>query len=307
MKLYYYRAEPGNFGDDLNLWLWPRLLGRSFPGLCYHDPRYAAENEDEAALFLGIGTLLNRTVPIQPMKLVFGTGAGYGDSPIVDDRWVFRAVRGPLTARALGLPEEMGMGDPGSLLRDLQLPASAPRESVAFMPHVQTAAIADWRLVCQDLGIRYIDPTAGVEEVLSLIQGSERVITEAMHGAIVCDALRIPWTPVACYDRINTFKWRDWCATLGLVYRPVRLPSLWPTPSFLRVRARVERLVKLRRARRALRTLKNSPTTLLSTDAALDAVTRRLGHALNDLIEHDLPRMPTSGPQRASLPGGPHG
>ena len=26
MKLYYYKAPLGNFGDDLNPWLWPRLL-----------------------------------------------------------------------------------------------------------------------------------------------------------------------------------------------------------------------------------------------------------------------------------------
>lgn len=26
MKLYYYRDDVFNFGDDLNAWLWPKLL-----------------------------------------------------------------------------------------------------------------------------------------------------------------------------------------------------------------------------------------------------------------------------------------
>jgi succinoglycan biosynthesis protein ExoV len=307
MKLYYYQAHPGNFGDDLNLWLWPRLLGDPFAGVCHHDRALSAENEREEVLFLGIGTLLNRTVPTRPMKLVFGSGTGYGDPPRIDDRWHFRAVRGPLTARALGLPVELGIGDPGTLVRVLALPPAASRERVAFMPHVQSATVADWRIVCEDLGIRYIDPTVPVDRVLSLIQGSDTVITEAMHGAIVCDALRVPWIPVVCYDRINAFKWDDWCATLGLEYRPTRLPSLWPTPPLRQVRARLEKHVKLIRVRRALRTLMSAAAPVLSTDVALDAVTRRLQVALQALTESDLAPTAVKGSKLATVSGAPHG
>jgi len=303
MKLYYYRAQPGNFGDDLNLWLWPRLLRRPFEGFCHHDPTTIVENEREPRLFLGIGTLLNQNVPVRPRKLVFGTGAGYGNTPDLDDRWRFRAVRGPLTARVLGLPESLGIGDPATLVRALELPAAASRERVAFMPHVQSAAAADWKVVCDDVGIRYIDPTSSVEEVLALIQGSDRVITEAMHGAIVCDSLRVPWIPVVGYDHVNAFKWHDWCATLGLEYRPSRLPSLWDPPSLLHVRARLESKVKHHRARRALRTLSSTSAVMLSGDGPLASVESRLRAALEAMMESDLADTTSDASQRTSVSG----
>ncbi len=93
MQLHYYRDGIGNFGDDLNAWLWPRLI-----------PDLLDDNPD--TLFLGIGTLLNNRLPSRPRKVVFGTGAGYGESlPSLDERWRIYCVRGPLTAMALGLPE----------------------------------------------------------------------------------------------------------------------------------------------------------------------------------------------------------
>lgn len=50
MKLFYYKEKIGNFGDDLNLWLWPRIA----PGLL---------DNDEQTFFVGIGTLLNSALP----------------------------------------------------------------------------------------------------------------------------------------------------------------------------------------------------------------------------------------------------
>jgi len=47
-----------------------------------------------------------------------------------------------------------------------------------------------------------------------------------MHGAIVADALRVPWLPVCCNDDILAFKWQDWLSTLKLPYEPSRITSL---------------------------------------------------------------------------------
>jgi succinoglycan biosynthesis protein ExoV len=41
-----------------------------------------------------------------------------------------------------------------------------------------------------------------------------------MHGAIAADALRIPWIPIITSPRMLTFKWQDWCSSLGLKYKP---------------------------------------------------------------------------------------
>ena len=74
MKLMYYRDERGNFGDDLNPWLWERLL-----------PGFLDDRDD--VLLVVIGTILNHAIPAEPVKVVFGSGVGYGNLPILDDRW----------------------------------------------------------------------------------------------------------------------------------------------------------------------------------------------------------------------------
>jgi succinoglycan biosynthesis protein ExoV len=66
------------------------------------------------------------------------------------------------------------------------------------------------------------------------------VVTEAMHGAIVADTLRIPWIPVVCSPEIATFKWRDWTASLDLPYRPIAIP---PSSAFEALKHRKLRLL----------------------------------------------------------------
>ena len=71
MKLFYYKDPGGNFGDDLNAWLWPRLI-----------PELLDDRDD--TLFVGIGSILDRRIPQEPRKIVFGTGVGYGLLPVLD-------------------------------------------------------------------------------------------------------------------------------------------------------------------------------------------------------------------------------
>ena len=98
MKLYYYRTGVRNFGDDLNNWLWPKLI----PELL--DPI-------DGYLLIGIGTILNRRIPESPQKVVFGAGVGYGERPVLDDSWTVYCVRGPLTAAALELSPDLAITD----------------------------------------------------------------------------------------------------------------------------------------------------------------------------------------------------
>src|SRR5262245_15359954 len=95
MRLHYYRATPANFGDDLNDYLWSRLLPANF----------FDSNAD--VLFLGVGTLLNRHLPQNRRFWVLGTGAGYGDPPAHLSRFKIFALRGPRTAQALGVSSDL--------------------------------------------------------------------------------------------------------------------------------------------------------------------------------------------------------
>jgi succinoglycan biosynthesis protein ExoV len=215
MKLYFWQGIQGNFGDELNPWLWNRLL----PGVL---------DDDERILFLGIGTVLNNIIPENPHKVVFGSGFGYGTPPVINERrWHFYCVRGPQTAQKLGLPPDLAITDPAALLARIDLPKYKKKHKFSYIPHHTSSRRGNWSDVCQATGINYIDPLAEVETVISSIASSEVIITEAMHGAVIADALRVPWIPVRAYNRINRFKWNDWCASLKIEYNPFELPALW--------------------------------------------------------------------------------
>ena len=83
------------------------------------------------------------------------------------------------------------------------------------MPHWGSAANGEWSQACRLAGIYYIDPCASIEQVLEDIISSALVITESMHGAIVSDALRIPWIPIEPILTEHRMKWFDWASALG--------------------------------------------------------------------------------------------
>lgn len=215
MKLYYFKDPKKNFGDDLNPWLWHRLV----PHL--HD-------DDSSQLFVGIGTLINHRVPAQPIKHVFGSGVGYGDVPALDDKWKFHVLRGYESARLLNADHASVITDGAVLLNAVDLPrAPSTDKAVGFIPHCLSNRYYGWGRVAEALGMHFIDVRWDVERVLVEMTRCRTLVCEAMHGAIVADTLRIPWIPVSCYDYISAFKWRDWLSTVSLPYDPVHVTSLY--------------------------------------------------------------------------------
>jgi succinoglycan biosynthesis protein ExoV len=214
MKLYYYKHPSGNFGDDLNPWIWESLAPELF-------------DDDESQILVGIGTLINDKAPTAPLKLVFGSGVGYNGAPKLDERWRFLCVRGPRSAQFLGLAPSLAISDPAVLLTQVAGPAPEKTGGVVFMPHHGSLHNADWRPVCAQAGVEFLDPSDDARETVGKIRGARLVIAEAMHAAIVADAFRVPWIPVSCYDHLLEFKWRDWTDSLHMDYQSTTLPRLW--------------------------------------------------------------------------------
>lgn len=215
MRLYYYKES--NFGDALNPLIWEKLLPMPL-------------DKDMDIGFLGIGTLLNEIFITKMQacrwKVIFGTGVGYGKKvPPLDDSHRIYCVRGALSARKLGLPESLGITDGALFVKDL-FPISQPKKyRFSYMPHYELAG-EGWAAVCRDIGFGYIDPRWSVEKVLSLTAQTEILLTEAMHGAIVADAFRVPWIPIVTNPTILPFKWHDWCSSVGMDYKPVAIERL---------------------------------------------------------------------------------
>ncbi len=219
MHLRYWKpAEPniGNFGDEINPWLWPKEM----PGLF---------DEDDGIAFYSIGTLLgypkanNEDIS---KKIVFGSGAGFpeaGDAEQLDDSWDIYFVRGPLTTKAMHLDKKLALTDPAILIANY-FERGASIYSAGFMPHIHQAMKWDGilREACQRENILYIDPRETVESATKKIGSVDVMICEAMHAAIVADAVRVPWIPVHTTLKPHTFKWTDWCSAIKVEFN-----SLW--------------------------------------------------------------------------------
>ena len=207
MRLQYCINENGNFGDDLNAWLWPQLI-----------PELLAKKDNN--YLIGIGTILSHqqdSVPAEGKKIVFSSGTGYKVDAKIDETWDIIGVRGKKTAQAYHLPDDKVLCDGAYLLRQFvkDTPCSE-NTKIGFMPHHSSIPLFDWQSTCKKLGFYYISPQQSVDSVLSKMQECNRIITEAMHGAIVADALRIPWCAVSYSPSFLKFKWEDWTSVLDI-------------------------------------------------------------------------------------------
>ena len=202
MQLHYCRIEGGNFGDDLNLELWPAL----FPGIRETHPDVR---------FYGIGTILGGRQPDGP-KVVLGSGLGYrGKARPNAERRVYW-VRGPRSADCLGLPASFGLGDPALLWDGLDRRRAPVAGRVGLVPHFRSIERYDWAGTAREAGLHCIDPRQAPAAVAHEIATCERVLSESLHGAIFCDAIGVAWRPIVLARRFNDFKWRDWLDGLGI-------------------------------------------------------------------------------------------
>jgi succinoglycan biosynthesis protein ExoV len=219
MKLITYKAEKGNFGDDLNNWLWPQFFG-SF-------------NESSETAFLGIGSILFNNFPAlreydNSKKIVFGTGIRPTNQIFkLDENWDIKFVRGPLSSACLDKIEYISDAAYAIGLTHSykKLLSSEKKYEVSVMPYFKSVEYVDWERICSKLGYNYISPLSetNIEKTLTQISETKYLITEAMHGAIVADIFRVPWhrfifsTPYTEGSTVSEFKWLDWQSSINFV------------------------------------------------------------------------------------------
>jgi succinoglycan biosynthesis protein ExoV len=292
VNLFFFRGEKPNFGDELNTWMWPKLIEGVW-------------DKNDNSMFIGIGSVIYNNFPADKKKIIFGAGyGGYTPLPILDDSWKFYFVRGKLTTKALGIDEKLGIGDSAILLRSLVKQKVAKRYKVSFIPHWKSTFEGNWALACELASINYIDPCQPVEKVTDSILASELIITEAMHGAIVSDALRVPWVPIQPLGSIHEMKWFDWASALNIDLKPLQMKSsslLEATTLFFdernpsmadRFRRRGRFLLNVapqlfaqRAAKRLVAISKNDPS--LSSDLSIESSHNQMLSKLEELV-HDL-------------------
>ncbi len=282
MRIVYFDVPGGNFGDDLNLLVWPQLLPDAFTGTT-RIPMYEPTEEPEIGeeQFVGIGTLLTPRLPKKGRCVVVGSGAGYDRLPSNRDEWEICCVRGPLTAQVMGLDPSAAITDPAILVRLLPRLAQKKKHRISFMPHWQMAESGVWQQICHALEINIIDPRWSPKRVIGSIEETETLITQALHGAIIADALRVPWMPVSAKTAVLEFKWNDFCQTIGVAYEPAQLPTIWKPKRGMR--NRLVTAAKKIAGELALSRLVERPRPILSQDGVQERLTDRLVGVLHAL------------------------
>ncbi|WP_119080308.1 polysaccharide pyruvyl transferase family protein [Chitinophaga alhagiae] len=295
MEYVYYKDAKGNFGDDLNAWLWPKFFGP-------HDP-----GADTA--FVGIGSILCHNSPLfQPLagkrKIVFGTGVRLTYKTFsFNDTWDVRFLRGPLSAAYFNHQHEH-IADAAyalGLTADFERLRHTPKKyKISVIPYFRSLDYVNWPAICRQLGFHFISPGAekGIEHTLEEIAASELVIAEAMHGAIIADILRVPWsrfvlsTPVTEGSGVSGFKWMDWQQSVQQVRTDTTHIKLF-RKSFLHGwlknlsgnRVNAEFLVRNVLKNELMEQLRGIRHFALSEDSVLDSINNRMHEKVAELKE----------------------
>ena len=227
MALVYFdkfmeRKGVRNFGDDINPALTSKFINKDIL------------SSDEIVLF-GIGTILNdkniKDNNHYARKVIFSSGVGYGKLETkLDDTWDIACVRGPGSARALGIDPDRAIADGAILLSELYNKPSRQRARAVFIPHVHSH-LSTGRLlaaIAENLGMDYLSPSCNADEFVHTVGSAPFIVTEAMHGAILADTMRVPWVPIGLHEHLE-FKWRDWMDSMELEHGSVNLlhPRCW--------------------------------------------------------------------------------
>jgi succinoglycan biosynthesis protein ExoV len=280
MKLCYYHDTDGNFGDDLNAWLWPKLLPDLISGTCKHGQEFYEENNQQQALLYGIGTILDERIPLAPKKYIAGAGTGYFAAPKIDDSFNIYFVRGPETAKKIGVDTSLAISDPAILLKELISMPESSRYPASIIMHCDTAKTGYWKNIAQDSGVHHIDPRSKKPiEVINQILASKYIITESLHGAIIADAFGIPWLPITTMPHINHFKWDDWCHSVGLDYQPEQLISIYDDSSS----GTVKKLINRGKCSIAKKQLKTILKEARSFNSSPQLISSHISHMLEKL------------------------
>lgn len=208
MKLYYFDSPIGNFGDDLNPWIWEKLLGdfNKYP-------------EDKT--FVGIGSVLDKRLNQNISNIIAGAGVRNFTTDLDIEKCKFIFVRGPISSKALNnVPYITDSAYCLALLNEFEGNEEKKKHKCSIIPYFRHLNSLNWTKLAKDLGYNFINITDPVEEVIKQIRESERVISGAMHGAIVADIYRVPWQRLIFgkhgYENFETsdLKWNDWLLSI---------------------------------------------------------------------------------------------
>lgn len=226
-----------NYGDALAPYLVERLSGKR---PVWTSIASASEK------YLTTGSIITGSLP---RCIVWGSGIMNEDG--VPGKADYRAVRGPLTRRAIlaaGHPCPEIYGDPAVLLPMFFNPYVEKKYGLGIFPHYVDAEQVAHQYSGKDCLV--ILPTDSTEKVIADVLSCETIVSSSLHGLITACCYGIPciWAEFSDGVAGKGFKFRDFFESSGIAqYRPLDLraprdiydirPRAFPHPSRIDKRA----------------------------------------------------------------------
>ncbi|MDB4754063.1 polysaccharide pyruvyl transferase family protein [Akkermansiaceae bacterium] len=203
----YYNVD--NFGDLLTPDLLAHVGLRSF-----HCQKFKYTD------CVGVGSILHK-LPDDYKGAVLGSGFICEEDIKVLPHAKIYLVRGHLTRKGLGLPDNLPVGDPGLLASDLYGVKRDPPCSniLGFIPHYSDVSQPSVQYFLKQCGphIRLIDVRKKPAEVVRKIAECSHIVSSSLHGLIVADSLGIPARGLGISNKVlgEGFKFRDYHSCFG--------------------------------------------------------------------------------------------
>lgn len=215
------RGDKQNIGDFLSRY----LLERLFAGC-----RVKADIYHLIGSVITAGRIAKapQAEPLRPDFRVAFWGCGCRDEagipPSLRHHAIILGIRGPLSARVLGLAGDTPVGDPALLLPLIYQPKQSRRTlgRTAFVPHVyevikasepELLARSGAHVIVSPLIVGNVD---AVEDFIDQICSSDFVVTSSLHGAVIAAAYGVPFSFFDCGHVDVPFKWRDFSSSIGV-------------------------------------------------------------------------------------------
>lgn len=209
IKLFWHGGDKGeiNFGDTVSPLVVEAVSGKpvQFADIYHCD-------------LIAMGSILDKTIRRQWKKLarlrfhptwVWGSGSLNPANVAKHINLRVAAVRGPQTAKAMGLVTDTAIGDPG-LFVDRLPRTGQPHHRWGVVPHIVDRSLASVQDMLNttpnstliDLGDADLRVTMGKFAACDFIASS------SLHGLIAADALGIPHVWLGLSDQINGGDWK---------------------------------------------------------------------------------------------------
>ncbi|WP_367714895.1 polysaccharide pyruvyl transferase family protein [Nitratireductor sp. GISD-1A_MAKvit] len=222
IRLYWWRAPQGNFGDDLS----PIIVS-------HHARRPVVHAGIKTCDMIAVGSLLGdftkrrwQRILRRPLRRthVWGTGC-FGDVSGLYRHMIVHCVRGPLTRDLLRVDAATPLGDPALLLsRMMEKPKKRYRWGI--IPHIHHQQAPAIRELARLPGVHRINlASPDTLEIARTIASCDFILSTSLHGLIVADAFGVPngWMH-RVGEPLDDWKFRDYLASVGRDMSPVDPP-----------------------------------------------------------------------------------